>query len=114
VVTPVLSARGGPARIWLVDEDGRAYHGGTTLTVARLVGWAAADEATVRTVARRDGLDVPADVLLVRPIDDPGAVWWTGWLKLAALAGAGGGAWMLLQWISRRLSTSQPHAGAVP
>jgi hypothetical protein len=112
VVTPVLSAGGGPARIWLVD-DGRAYYGGTALTVARLVGWAAADQATVRTVARRDGLDVPADVLLVRPVDDPAAVWWTGWLKLAALTGAAGGAWMLLQWIDRRFSTSQPHACAV-
>jgi hypothetical protein len=112
-VTPVLSAGGGPARIWLLNDDGRAYQGRTNLTVARLVG-SAGDQETVQMVARRNGLDVPADVLLVRPVDDPGAVWWTGWLKLAALAGAAIGAWMLLQWNRRRFSTSQLHAGAVP
>lgn len=103
-VTPVVAtgwATDLPVRIWLVDDNGRpspAYPRGAELPVARLVGWADTDRRrAVQTVARREGLTVPADVLLVRPVDDPAAVWWSGWLKLSAVAAAAGGTWTLLR-----------------
>lgn len=102
--TPVVAigwGTGQPVRVWLVDvhhEPARAYAGGADVTVTRLVGWADDGGRAVRAVARRDGLaTVPADVLLVQPVDDPAAVWWTGWLTLSAVAAVAGGVWTLLR-----------------